>query len=185
MNAKRLPVLLLIGSLFVLPSAETLGANAPPTINGGMFQATILTGAGNFAKSGSYILTFGWTEDTYTIYGGPGLAGTRGTFTYTVTSSNSAELVLTDDILQSAFEKTITFESVTRAFYAATTASGSQTGEYSYFVPLATGSSDWKFDRYHPWVWNHQTGWQYELSVSGGEWIFNVNALSWTFRGIE
>jgi hypothetical protein len=187
MKSKNLLVLLLIGSIFVLPLAETTGATAPETINGGMFKAAILTGNGDVALSGNYILLFGWSEDTYTIFGGPGLAGTKGTFSYTVTSSDSAELILSDTVLNSTINKTIVFDSPTNAFYAATNNSGgqTQTGTYTYCVPLSNSSSEWKFDKYYPWIWNHQTGWQYIFPVSAGEWVFHPNSKSWTFRSLN
>ena len=175
-------VFLTISILMFAQTSQAASDYAPETVKGGILKGTITSGSGWFAPSGKFILIPASAGTAYTIYGGPGVDGTVGTYSYTKLGPNSAQLVLNDSDLGMTISQSITFSSPTTGNYFISNAYGSQSGYFSFSVPQSSTSSDWKYDAYYPWVWNHRSGWLYYLPTDEGLMIYNQGSGTWTLQ---
>lgn len=175
---KHIILILLILSISPYESAAQQDY-APDYVQGATMLATISNGSGFFADAGQFILKAATAGNTYTIFGGPGIDGTVGTYSYSKLSPTSAQLVLNDSALGMAVSQVITFTGPTTGSYMISNSYGSQSGTFTFTVPMSTIPSDWKFDAFYPWVWNPVNGWLYYFPNSAGLWIYHQSAGQW------
>ena len=141
---------------FLISTVPIIGQSgfAPESITGGTIYATITSGTGAFSNSGQFILLPASTGNNYTLFGGPGVDGSQGTYNYTKTAPNIAQMNLSDTLLGVVISHTLRVTASSTGSYIFSNMYGSQSGNFSFFIPRApsTSLSDWKYDVHYPWV---------------------------------
>jgi hypothetical protein len=72
--------------------------SAPNSINGMSFRCTIVDGLYPFAGSGNFTVAFSASGNTYSTTGGPGVASSSGTFSYSIFNRSTGLLQINDSI---------------------------------------------------------------------------------------
>ena len=174
-----IPTQILLALMFCFLGSPLIADYAPESIQGGTLIATISSGSGYFGTAGMYIFKPAAAGNIYTLFGGPGIEGSAGTYSYTKLGSNTAQLVVDDTLLGATVSQAITFTSQTTGTYLISNAFGSQSGSFTFAVPQRTESRDWKYDAYYPWVWNELSGWLYYYPSDAGLFIYNHGTKTW------
>lgn len=171
-------------SLLLATTSEVLAQSgfAPDNVAGAALYTTVTSGSGYYASSGDFIIVVAPSGNSYTLYGGPGIDGSAGTYTYTRTGQNTAEILLLDMFLGFQISQSVVFNSRTTGTYSISNAYGSQSGYFRISLPSSTSSDDWKYDVNYPWVWSPVDGWLYYEVRSDGLWVYKFRDRSWTRR---
>ena len=111
------------------------GTNAPLSVAGKSISHTITSGVAPFMTTGAFVLhaggLAGGTFGNYTITGSAGFTNSMGTYTYVMTSANTALLILNDTLLGEVTE-TLAFQTPFFGTFASSIPSGStQSGQFS------------------------------------------------------
>ncbi len=108
---------------------------APNTVSGKVYRMTISTGAGFYATTGTYTVSFSAIQNTYTSTGdGVNVADSAGTYTYSANGNIGVASIVDSVIGNGSFA--FTFTSVTGGTFLATAASDPGSNQSGTFVQL-------------------------------------------------
>lgn len=176
---KILLLLWIITSVFHVSDAQSY---APSSVAESTMYASVISGSGFYAEQGNFILITEQFGNRYTIYGGPGVEGTFGTYSYSRTGPNTAQIVLADSALGIQFSQSIEFTSPSTGTYRISDGYGTQRGTFELRVPRIGNPSDWLNDKHFPWVWNQEDGWMYYLPRNDGIHVYSLQTRSWSIK---
>jgi hypothetical protein len=92
--------------------------SAPKSINGMSVRCTIVDGLYPFAASGTFTVAFSGSGNTYTTTGGPGVASSSGTFSYSIFNRSTGVLQI-NDLISGSSSVYLGFSTAASGAYAA------------------------------------------------------------------
>ena len=108
---------------------------APSSVAGKVYGATVTSGAGFFARTGTFTVNFSATQDTYFVTGdGVNVADSAGTYTYSA-NGNVGTVSIFDSISGNG-SYVLTFTSTTSGTFLATAASDPASNQSGLFTLL-------------------------------------------------
>jgi hypothetical protein len=109
--------------------------SAPASLANHTLSVTVSSGAAPFSTGGTYVFTPAGdgTSGSYQLLGNGGVQSNNGTYTYTVTSANTASLVETEAINFTVVNNTLTFQTANSGTVASTSPNkgGFQNGTFT------------------------------------------------------
>ena len=136
---KSLKSLILLFTCFVIVSCGADSGSdsftAPSSISGKVYRMTVDSGAGFFATTGTYTLSFSSTQNTYVVTGdGVNVADSVGSYTFTTNGNLVIASIVDSSLGNGSFA--LTYSSATGGTFLATAASDAASNQSGRFVEL-------------------------------------------------